>query len=97
MRNLCAGTDGAAADASRFWRHAAVATAARLLLAASDWAPVLQRRVEVATPANSLLRFRCSLLSPPLDQPATSSIGTRLIVVHANCVYNSMHAACKSG
>ena len=48
-----------ASDALRFCQHAAVATAARLLLAASDWAPMLQRRIEIATPANSLLRFRC--------------------------------------
>ena len=52
-------TDGAATDACRFWWHAAVATAARLLLAASDWAPALQQRIEIATPASSLLRFRC--------------------------------------
>ncbi len=68
MSKLCAGSGGATTDVRRFWRHAAVATAARLLLAASDWAPVLQRRIEVATPANSLLRFRYPSLSPLQQQ-----------------------------
>jgi len=59
MTGRLLGADGAAADARCFWWHAAVATAARLLLAASDWAPALQQRIEIATPAGSLLRFRC--------------------------------------
>ena len=61
----CAGAGDAAGDAGRFWWHAAIATAGRLLLAASEWARLLQQRIEIATPANSLLRFRCCISRTP--------------------------------